>query len=36
MVTCEIPRIPEDANTALENPITKEEVWEAVKKRKTK
>ena len=34
MVSCEMPKIPEDANTVLDNPITLEEVREAVKKGK--
>jgi len=34
MVSREMPKIPEDANTVLDNPITLEEVREAVKKGK--
>jgi hypothetical protein len=34
MVSCGMPKIPEDANTVLDHPITMEEVREAVKKGK--
>jgi hypothetical protein len=34
MTSCEKPKIPEDANTLLDNPITLDEVREAVKKGK--
>jgi hypothetical protein len=34
MVSCGKPKIPEDANTVLDHPITMEEVREAVKKGK--
>ena len=34
MVSCGIPKIPGDANTELDHPITMEELREAVKKGK--